>query len=181
MNAATIERIETNVERAAAAFFACAVAFAIFTAARSVFPPAEVSAAAGMAAVGAFFLCSCVMAVAGGRRRRSLPVPIFDLRELEPFEPDQLLLSEADEVRGELLLTEADRLPDELLLTDADRVQSNEDSRVVHLFDRAAMLTPGELKSRVDSHIAEASARSAPSDASQALAAALAELRRSLR
>jgi hypothetical protein len=186
MNAATIEHIEGTMDRAAAALFAAAVAYATFAALRWSLPALQVSGFAGLAAVGAFLLCSRVMTLAR-RATRSLPVPIFDLRELEPFGADELLLTESDIVAGELLLTEADRVRDELLLTEADRVLPADqpvpvsDSRVVQLFDRVAMPTPGELKSRVDNHLAEGSARPAPSDASQALAAALAELRRSLR
>jgi hypothetical protein len=55
------------------------------------------------------------------------------------------------------------------------------EARVVRLFDRKAMPTPGQLKSRIDDHIGQAPPRAAPSDASQALSEALAELRRSLR
>lgn len=185
MTAATIERIETNVERAAAAFFAGAVAFAVFAGLRAVLPPLQLGAGVGGAAIAAFLLCSRVMSAAAGGAT-SMPVPIFHVRELDPFELPELLLTEADR-RDELLLTAADRVAEELLLTEADRVQPAEarahkgDSRVVQLFDRKAMPTPGELQSRVDDHLAQASPRQPPSDASQALAAALAELRRSLR
>lgn len=186
MNAATIDRIESTMDRAAAALFAAAVAYASFTALRWSLSALQASACAGLSAITAFLLCSRAMTLAAGAPR-SLPVPVFDVRELEPFGADELVLTEADRVGDELLLTEADRVRDELLLTEADRVLPAEqpvaatESRVVQLFNRAAMPTPGELKSRVDDHLAEASARPAPSDASQALAAALAELRRSLR
>ena len=52
------------------------------------------------------------------------------------------------------------------------------DSRVVRLFDRSAMPTPGQLQSRIDAH---QSRSTAPNDASQQLSEALAQLRRSLR
>ena len=63
------------------------------------------------------------------------------------------------------------------------------DSRVVRLFDPRAMPTPptpGQIQSRIADHLGDGAPRSAPSktppsDASQALSAALAELRRSLR
>jgi hypothetical protein len=123
---------------------------------------------------------------------------------------DELLLTEADRLcPGELVLTHDDRLaPGELLLTDTDRLSSNillltdgdrlqtaahqpldlddilaqlePDSRVVRLFDPAAMPTPGQLKGRIDDHLHQG-AGPPQSDAAQALADALAELRRSLR
>jgi hypothetical protein len=119
--------------------------------------------------------------VARGQSR--FRVPVFDLREFDTSETGELLLT--DKVDGELLLTEADRLApsasvDPLLLDDVLR-EIGPDARVVRLFDRKAMPTPGELKSRIDDHVGQASATAAPVDASQALSDALAELRRSLR
>jgi hypothetical protein len=55
------------------------------------------------------------------------------------------------------------------------------DSRVVRLFDRKAMPPPGQLGSRIDSHLDRRAREPAGEDASQALSDALAELRRSLR
>ena len=88
-------------------------------------------------------------------------------------------------VPGELLLTDADRLPvaeddgpEALLLEDA-LGPADPDSRVVRLFDPSAMPTPGELRARIDRHLA--GPQSAPPDASQALFEALAQLRSSLR
>ncbi len=136
MTAGTIERIETNVERAAAAFFAGAMAFAVFAGFRAVLPPLELSACAAGAAIAAFLLCRRVMVLAAGRAT-SLPVPIFNVRDLDPFEPQELLLTEADRIRDELLLTAADKVAEELVLTEADRVHPAEmseqeaDSRVV--------------------------------------------------
>jgi hypothetical protein len=130
-------------------------------------------------------------------------VPVFDLREFDAFSPDELLLNETlggelvltDTVNDELLLTE--RLDDELLLTEADRLPVpasgdplvlddvlaaiGPDSRVVRLFDRTAMPTPGQLQVRIDDHLGQGSAAADPTDASQALSDALAELKRSLR
>lgn len=189
MNATTIEQVETNVERAAAAAFAGAVGFAVYGAFGEVPLQPELGLGIGVAAVIAFFLCrSALQTVAQPKRR--FAVRAFDVREIETID-DALLLT--DRIDGELVLTDEDRLQGgELLLT--DRVEAvgepleltdiiNElgpDARVVRLFDRKAMPTPGQLKSRIDSHLEQAPARPL-SDASQALSDALAELRRSLR
>jgi hypothetical protein len=135
-------------------------------------------------------------------------VPAFDVSAFEPT--DELVLEHIDEFRilgpqpaDELLLTDADRLQrlethdlGELLLTDSDRLHPVEaadelvledilaelgpESRVVRLFDAAAMPTPAQLNARIERHLGEESAPTAPPDASQALYDALAELRRSL-
>lgn len=100
---------------------------------------------------------------------------------LGPFAVAPFLVGEECD---ELVLTESDRLrdsasseaPDELLLDDV-LAKLEDFSRVVRLFDRSAMPTPGELKNRIDQHLD----RSPALDASQALHDALSELRRSLR
>jgi hypothetical protein len=79
----------------------------------------------------------------------------------------------------------------EPLVLDDILAEIGSDARVVRLFDRNAMpapaLTPGQLQSRIADHLADGGPLSAPynppatNDASQALSAALAELRRSLR
>lgn len=80
----------------------------------------------------------------------------------------------------ELVLTDADRLDDVLLLDDVvTRVGPG--SRVVRLFDPAAMPTPGELKARIDRHLDRESLESPDPDDSQALFDALSELRLGLR
>lgn len=88
----------------------------------------------------------------------------------------------APEGCGELILTDSDRLEqagtDELVLDDV-LAKLEDFSRVVRLFDRSAMPTPGELKNRIDRHL-DGSPPSPP-DASQALHDALSELRRTLR
>ena len=71
---------------------------------------------------------------------------------------------------------------DELLLEDR-LAMPDPDSRVVRLFSAEAMPTAGQLRERIDRHLA-CSSRTAPPvipDASQALFAALADLRSSLR
>lgn len=54
------------------------------------------------------------------------------------------------------------------------------DSRVVRLFDPAAMPTPGQLGSRIDQHLQSEPAAVQSAEAAQALQDALAELRRSI-
>jgi hypothetical protein len=100
-------------------------------------------------------------------------LPAFDPASLPAADP-------ADEV-----LTDSDRLDrpqvadaDELVLDDV-LARLEDFSRVVRLFDRSAMPTPGELKSRIDRHLETPA--SAPPDASQALHDALSQLRRTLR
>lgn len=182
MDARLIDRIETNAERAAAVLFGAAVGYAAYTwLAASILEP-RLGGWTTAAAVAAFLLCRVALERVA-RDRSRFRVPIFDLREFDTTESGELLLT--DKLDGELLLTEADRLPptgsvDPLLLDDVLR-EIGPDARVVRLFDRKAMPTPGELKSRIDNHVGQASAAAAPLDASQALSDALAELRRSLR
>lgn len=152
------------MDAVAAAVLAAAVAFCAVR--LSLSPPV----AAGAAAVG---LCSAFALL-----RAINPIGRFRLADFAVGElPAQL---------EELLLTDADRLPPEgsspELLLDDVLAQLGPDSRVVRLFDRAAMPTPGELRARIDRHLGSADPRPAPhADASQALHEALAELRRSLR
>ena len=194
MNATSIERIETIAERGASALFGAAVGYAALHALGGLaLAPALYAYAVGAGAV-ACLLCNGALKRMAGERPQ-FAVPVFDLRELDAFGMDELLLT--DTHKGELLLTE--RVDDELVLTDADRVEpvapcSSDplvlddvlreiaaDSRVVRLFDPKLMPTPGQLKSRIDNHLGQGSAAAAPADASQALSDALAELKRSLR
>ncbi len=148
----------------------------------------------------------CSRALGAGRRGGAFVLPDFALLDFEFIQGSgELLLTDADRLTAanELLLTDADRLTaaNEMVLTDADRVDGplvlddilaelGPDSRVVRLFDRKAMPappTPGQLQSRIADRLRDRSPPFAPfetptpSDASQALSAALAELRRSLR
>ena len=201
MDANLIERIESGTERGAAALFGGAIAYAVLESLRGFAFEPQRAAYAAAAGIGAFLLCSLALKSAA-RGESNVRIPIFDLREFDEFAPDELLLTDKADgellltERAELLLTDADRMEqdDVLILTDADRLQPNgvlvldqvraelaDDSRVVRLFDRHAMPTPGELKSRIDEHLEQGSAASDPLDASQALSDALAELKRSLR
>jgi hypothetical protein len=83
-------------------------------------------------------------------------VPVFDVRQIEPIEDN--------------------KPAEEPLPLDDILAELGSDSRVVRLFDPAAMPSPAELSARIDRHLDPA-----PADASEALHEALAELRRSLR
>lgn len=94
---------------------------------------------------------------------------------VEPIEPSELLLDDRYEE------------PDDALLLEDVLGAPDPTSRVVQLFAPEAMPTAGQLKARIDRHLAngpqpasEPIPTQAP-DASDALYAALAELRRSLR
>jgi hypothetical protein len=204
MDAGLIDRIEINVQRSASALFAAAVGFAIYRWLGVGFLQPELGAYTGGAVAIAYLLCSRTLRAVTKKVPR-FAVPVFDVREIEWIEAtDELVLTEADRLapEDELVLTEADRLApeDELVLTDADRLEAaaapgqdeplvlddilaeiGPDARVVRLFDRKAMPTPGQLKSRIDRHLGQGSSDAAQSDASQALSDALAELKRSLR
>lgn len=192
MNARTIRHIETNVERGAAALLAGSVAHAAYVALTGV--SGRLVYAAGSAVLA--YVLSAFAMKAAAFRSGEFPVRIFDVRDLGDLEPGELLLTR--QLRDELVLTKEDRLAPELVLTEADRFQPEPsppeeplvlddvlaavgtDSRVVRLFDRKAMPTPGELSSSINRHLGRPST-AAPPDASQALSEALAQLRRSLR
>jgi hypothetical protein len=100
---------------------------------------------------------------------------MFDLRSIETAEPAELLLGEDDVYRPEA--SSPPTTPDPLELDDV-LAQIGPDSRIVRLFDPAKMPTPGELKSRIDSHLDAQSSDSRSAEAAQALHEALAQLRR---
>ena len=200
MDGGLIERIEIGAARGASALFAAASGFAAYgLSTTSGLDPQLALGAAGAGAL-AYLPCSRLLGIARTRDRH-FALPDFSVRDFEFADPaDELLLTE-QLIPAELLLTDA-LGPDELVLTDADRVDGSApldldgilaeigpDSRVVRLFDRKAMpaTTPGQLQSRIADHLADGTSpiappgAHAPSDASQALSAALAELRRSLR
>jgi hypothetical protein len=143
-------------------------------------------------AIGVWIAARALSGMAG--RESGFLLPPFELRAIEFEEPEELLLTDLAH-NDELLLTE--RLEaDELLLSDAHRLapqvpeplvlddildEIGPDARVVRLFDRRSMPTPGQLQSRIDGHLRQGGSPAARSDASEALSNALAELRRSLR
>lgn len=193
MGAKRVESIEKSVELVAAALLAAAVGYAVF--ALSGLPQPEGGMCAAVAAAIFFYLGRGALA-AFAERDAVFPVRVFDVREIE-LENDELVLTSDDRIGTvELLLTTDDQVAaDELLLTEADRVATEveplelddilaelgPDSRVVRLFDRKAMPTPGQLKTRIDDHLQHGTPAPVQSDAAQALSDALAELRRSLR
>ena len=180
MNAGTINRIETNVERGSAGLFGVSVGYAGYVGLGAIVSPPELFICAAAGAILAHLLCSSALqAVAHGAMQ--FKVPVFDVGDIETID-DEFLLIDADRVSDELVLTDADRLhAGEALVLDDILAEIGPDSRVVRLFDRSAMPTPGQLRSRIDRHRSQAAAPAGAPDASQALSDALAELRRSLR
>lgn len=184
MSARLTDWIEAGVELMASLFLAGAAAFAANTLLRSTIAETELRAAVA-ASAGVAFLLSLMVMRAMRSVKSSFQLPLFEVPELE-FEASP---SSADNQAtfDELLLTDEDRIPVgmpaspvEPLLLDDVLAQIGPDSRVVRLFDRKAMPTPGQLQSRIDDHLAHGRS-AAGQDASQALSEALAELRRSLR
>ena len=179
MNAKLARRIETGVELLASALLGGAVAYAAFTFLRAGTPPLQPALLAAAIGAGAFLLSSLAF-----RRRAATPTfrtPAFLLPELEISEAEELVLGDEDRLApDELVLGEADRLDTEPLELDDVLAELEPNSRVVQLFDRRAMPTPGQLQSRIEDHLGHRAATT-PHDASQALSDALAELRRSLR
>jgi hypothetical protein len=182
MDARLIDRVETAMDAAAATMFGGAVAYATLN--WLISPGPERWGYSAGAGIVASLLCLRTMRMFESQKP-SLAVPIFNVRDLEP-EFDELLLTDADRVgRAELVLTDADRLalpPPEPLVLEDILTEIGPDARVVRLFDPKSMPTPAQLKARIDSHLGQGSTpHAAPSDASQALSEALAQLRRSLR
>jgi hypothetical protein len=100
-----------------------------------------------------------------------LPVAVFDVRDIGEPGMAELLLTER---------LEPDAPDDDELVLDDILAALGPQSRVVRLFDPAAMPTPGQLNQRIERHLVKDDT-AAPADASHALHEALAELRRSLR
>lgn len=188
MDAGQIDKIETGADRLASIVFGAATGYAAYAGLRPLVSLPELAVCAAAAAIAAHLLCNLALN-AFASRGPQFKVRAFDVREIEELEPlDELLLTER--VTDELVLTDEDRLQasEELVLGDEDRLlvlddvlaEIGPDSRVVRLFDRKAMPTAGQLKTKIDDHLRQGSAPAQP-DASQALSDALAELRRSLR
>lgn len=125
---------------------------------------------------------------------RRLALPEFQIAPLEADElllddvvtDDELLLNRVYAGVDELLLDEPMRGRLQLdavaeLLLDDPLLVPPADSRVVQLFADDRMPSAGQLKQRIDRHLAAGERPAASRDASDALTDALAELRRSMR
>ena len=196
MDTGLIERIEGGTARGASALFAGAVGYAAYGLAAA----AGIEPRLGLCAAGAGALAylPCSRLLGTGARGPHYALPDFAVRDFEFVEDlDELLLTERLTAADELVLTDADRVHPEgsasihaPLVLDDILAEIGPDARVVRLFDRTAMpaarLTPGQLQSRIASHLEGGVSQFPPPnasgpDASEALSAALAELRRSLR
>jgi hypothetical protein len=163
MNAGRAERVETAVDATAALVFAAAVGFVLL---QIWAVPAFAAAVGALSFFGAFHALGQVEPEAEAYEHGP-----FAVAEFPAFVSDELLLTEADRLHA------GSDPAEELLLSEAI-ANVGSGSRVVRLFEPAAMPTPGELKDRIDRHVAN---RAGSPDASQALFDALTELRRSLR
>jgi len=183
MHAASAIRIEANMDRLASVLFAAACAFAAY-AWLGFRVSGTLLALATVAATGLAYLLALRTLNGLKRETRRLPVPVFDVREIDPVEQTELLLTERYELPA-LLLTERyedpQRVSEEPLWLDDILAKLSSDSRVVRLFDPATMPTPGQLKSRIDEHLDHEATPEQHAEGVQALHDALAELRRSLR
>lgn len=174
MDVALAKRIEKNIERVSSALFGGAVGYAAYAYFVTTVAQPQLGAFAGGAAAIAYVFCIRLLNIVGPAKPR-YPVPIFDLRKIEPAPLDELLLTDADRV------SDAPPAAGEPLMLDDVLAQLGPDARIVRLFDPAAMPTPGQLQARIDRHLDQEGPPGASPDASQALHEALAELRRSLR
>lgn len=174
-------RLDWLAEIAGAVSLAIAAGYAALMAAPSLgLPAAWATGAVGLASLGFGWLAI---------RAVKAPPEEFDLArfDLPPLPADEpLLLEDLAEVDQALLLEDVFEEGGALLLDDPIEM-ADPASRVVRLFASLEMPSAGELKQRIDRHLANAD-RLAPvgppmgeADASDALFAALAELKRSLR
>lgn len=164
------------LELAPAVIINFAVAFAV----ASILRQAGLGHIAAPASIGsgiAAFLVAWAMLRRIGPADRPFALPAFDQGAVDLTvgeEPELLLTERADP------LPHGTRAEDALLLDDV-LASIGPESRVVRLFDPAAMPTAGELRERIDRHLHSASTRVAIPDASAELHEALAALRQSLR
>ena len=180
MGGGRADRIEAGMDALAAGALAAGAGTCLFLLS---FALPAVGAGAAIAFAGVF---AGLRAIAP--EPQDFLLPALAPGELPVTESDELLLTDvyrsSPPIADELLLTDV-YLPeppicDELILDDIlEKLSPN--SRVVRLFDPAAMPTPGHLKARIDRHLNGESPATPLEDASQALHEALAELRRSLR
>jgi len=172
MDARRIERIEQSLDVAGATAFAAAAAYA------AIRFGAVAAAVAGAASFAAMFRLLGLI----GATAPAFPIE-FEAPELPAgIEPEEMLLTDVyrpENQEDELVLDNVLPAHDAVLVLEDVLARLSEDSRVIRLFDPAAMPTPGEMKARVDRHLHDSPARTA--DASEELHTALADLRKSLR
>lgn len=181
MRLASVIRIEKTVERLASALFALACGYATNLWFAGQLQKPVLGAATLAAAVFAYLLGRRALGAVPPELPR-LKVPIFDVRQVEPMDCDKLLTRSAQIADpSELLLTDRVKkegaTSEEPLLLDDVLADPGTDSRVVRLFDPAAMPTGGPAAEAPEGEVSAAQSH----DAAQALHEALAELRRSLR
>jgi hypothetical protein len=175
------ERLERGMDLGAAAVLAAAVGFSAFAALRDSVAQPYLAVVVVWLAAGAFLLTFGLLRGVGADAP-DFQIRTFELPGLSFDGLDELLLT--DQV--ELLLTDADRLrprrsrEEELVLNDI-LAKLGPDSRVVRLFDPAAMPTPAQLNDRIERHLRASMPQAGSHDASEALYQALSDLRRSLR
>lgn len=165
-------KIEKNVDRSASAAFGLSCGYAAYVWFSTLVAQPMLGAGTGGVAVFAYLCCLRALTRVAANAGR-LPLPVFDLREVDVAQGDELLLTDRYQPRA--------AGADDLLVLDDILAELEPDSRVVRLFDPAAMPTPTELKSRIDRHLDRSAAPEGNADAAQALHEALAELRRSIR
>jgi hypothetical protein len=176
MSGRAVERIETTIDMVAATLFAAAMAFAAGNLLLGALPYPQWEAIAAAVLIIGFAGCLGVL--------RKIPVasqhlalPIFAPSPIETIQLDELVLTDADRFHPASVPSAQ---PDDPLVLDDILAELEPESRVVRLFDPAAMPTPGQLQARIDRHLDDGTSPTAPPDASQALFEALADLRRSL-
>jgi hypothetical protein len=155
MESGLLGRIEKAIDAAASALLAGAVGYAVYVFLALRVGETAIALKSALASVLAMIVGYRVLG-AVRPRTGTMPVPVFDVRQIEPIEDN--------------------KPAEEPLPLDDILAELGSDSRVVRLFDPAAMPSPAELSARIDRHLDPA-----PADASEALHEALAELRRSLR
>ena len=171
MQSAMAAKIEKRVEQSASTLFAAACGYAAYAWLLAYAREPVLGAESGGAAALAYIFSARLLNAIEPRPQR-LPVPIFDLRQIDDPEWPELLLTDpyrpgAPTAAGTLAI-------------DDIRAELAPDSRVVRLFDPAAMPTPGELNQRIERHLLDDVRPATSPDATQALHQALAELRRSM-
>lgn len=176
MNVTPTERIHIIFEHVACILFAAATAFAVYRGFAVTFGQVQLDICTACVGTISYLICRRVL-VNSSADRPHFPIPAFEAAQLETSEPDELVLTEADM----LGVAEPNAIEQEPLVLDDILAELGPNSRVVRLFDRNAMPTPGHLKARIDDHLEQGNSQFATPDASQALSDALAELRRSLR